>query len=129
MCAVYYRDASEVEPVREFLRRLPPDVRASVDVQIERLNLQRVNGPPLPFPHSSQVEGEMRELRCHHGTTLYRVLYRRSHNLLILLHIFVKASKRIPEEEIEIARRRWTDFQTAMNPVPQPPRRIGHDAP
>ncbi len=34
----------------------------------------RTNDPPLPFPWSSQLEGELRELRCHYGSELYRVL-------------------------------------------------------
>jgi hypothetical protein len=37
--------------------------------------------PPLAFPATSQVDGELRELRCHYGPVLYRVLYRRSKNL------------------------------------------------
>lgn len=34
---------------------------------------------------SSQVEGELRELRCHYGNTLYRILYWRSDNPFVLL--------------------------------------------
>lgn len=46
--------------------------------------------PHLPFPHSSQVDGELRELRCHFGSDHYRVLYRRSERLIVLLHVFAK---------------------------------------
>jgi len=41
-----------------------------------------------PFPHSSQIDGELRELRelrSHYGHVLYRILYRRSLNLIIPL--------------------------------------------
>lgn len=65
--AVYYRDQSGNEPVRDFIAALPPQVRASLNNQIQRLNLQKVSEPDLPFPHTSQVEGALRELRCHHG--------------------------------------------------------------
>jgi phage-related protein len=129
MHAVYYRDAAGAEPVRLYIRALPVAARASVNLQIERLNDPRDDAPPPPFPHSSQVEGQLRELRCHHGRTLYRVLYRRSHNLLILLHIFEKRSGRVPEAEIESARHRWMDFEARMNPTPQHPRAAGGDAP
>lgn len=61
--------------------------------QVDRLNLLSDELPHLPFPHSSQVEGELRELRCHYGRTHYRVLYRRSDRLLILLHAFAKRTK------------------------------------
>lgn len=35
----------------------------------------------------SQIDGELRELRCHYGSSQYRVLYRRSERLLVLLHM------------------------------------------
>lgn len=46
--------------------------------QLARLELF---GPQLPFPYSSQVEGELRELRCHIGKRHIRFLYRRSDKL------------------------------------------------
>jgi hypothetical protein len=62
---VYYRASDGSEPVDEFIEALrDPDRQAALD-QIERLNMLRPNDPPLPFPWSSQLEGELRELRCH----------------------------------------------------------------
>jgi phage-related protein len=75
--------------------------------QIDRLNMLSASNPHLPFPHSSQIEGELRELRCHYGRELYRILYRRSRNLFVLLHIFRKDTGQIPESEKRIARMRW----------------------
>jgi phage-related protein len=72
--------------------------------------------PHLPFPHSSQVEGELRELRCHFGAEHYRVLYRRSESLIVLLHAFRKTTRKLPASEVAIARMRWLDFQGRMNP-------------
>jgi phage-related protein len=130
MQAVYYRDREGVEPVRAYLDGLEPELRAALDLQIDRLNMLRDTDPPLPFPHSSQVEGELRELRCHYGRRLYRVLYRRSHGLFILLHIFRKSSGAVPAGEIAVAAGRWVDFLTRMNRVPRrAPRAAGHDAP
>ncbi len=84
----------------------------------------------LPFPHSSQVEGELRELRCHHGRDLYRILYRRSEQFIVLLHIFRKDTPQIPESEKAIARARWDDFKARMSATPRtPPRPLGKDAP
>lgn len=88
------------------------------------------DGPPLPFPYSSQVEGELRELRCHYGNRLFRVLYRRSDRLFVLLHIFEKRSRTIPESDKAVARARWDDFKARMDGQPRtPPRAAGHDAP
>ena len=125
MHAVYYRDEAGAEPVNDFIDGLPPRVQASLDLQIDRLNMLTDSDPPLPFPHSSQVEGELRELRCHYGKRLFRVLYRRSERLFVLLHVFEKSSKAIPESDKAIARARWEDFR-ARNRVPRrPPRAAG----
>jgi len=97
---------------------------------IELLNELTDQRPHLPFPHSSQVEGELRELRCHHGRDRYRILYRRSEQFIVLLHIFRKNTAQIPESEKAIARVRWDDFGARMSATPRtPPRPLGKDAP
>jgi phage-related protein len=128
--AVYYRAADGSEPVREFVDALDDRRRAVLLNQIDRLNLLTDATPHLPFPHSSQIEGELRELRCHVGAELYRVLYRRSERLIVLLHIFRKKTQKVPEAEVRVARDRWEDFRSRMEAKPRrPPRAAGHDAP
>lgn len=130
MQAVYYRTVQAEEPVNDFIDQLPPPVQASLDLQIDRLNLLRPMDPPLPFPHSSQVRGELRELRCHYGRRLFRIFYQRSGNLFVLLHIIEKGTAKIPESDITIAQQRWINFVDRMNaPSKRPPRAAGHDAP
>lgn len=128
--AVYYRDGEGREPVRLFITALDEGTQQAVDRQVNRLNMLNDRVPHLPFPHSSQVAGEMRELRCHYGRNLYRVLHRRSDTLLVLLHIFAKRSAKIPAGEIAVAQERWDDFKARMAAEPRvPPRAAGHDAP
>jgi phage-related protein len=129
--AVYYRDIAGVEPVNDFLDALPDaTAQAALDNQIDRLNGLPEDAPPLPFPHSSQIDGALRELRCHYGRDLYRVLYRRSGNLFVLLHIFRKDTGKVPRQDVDIATKRWQDFRRRMNAEPRvPPRAAGHDAP
>jgi phage-related protein len=128
--AVYYRAPDGSEPVSDFIDRLSVKRQVVLDNQVDRLNLLSHSSPHLPFPHSSQIEGELRELRCHYGRELYRVLYRRSGNLMVLLHIFRKDTGKVPAAEIEIAKERWRDFKVRMDaPRRWPPRAAGHDAP
>ena len=129
MCA--YRAADGRQPVDDFLEGVRDGrCQALLDLQIDRLNGLPVDAPPLPFPHSSQVEGALRELRCHCGKTLYRIIYRRSGNLFVLLHAFRKQSAKVPISEIEIAKERWADFEARMNTQERkPPRAAGRDAP
>ena len=128
--AVYFRAADGREPVRDFIRSLDVKRRAVLLNQLGRLNDLSDTQPHLPFPHSSQIEGELRELRCHVGSELYRVLYRRSAGLIVLLHVFRKKTGKIPPAEIKIAHERWDDFKARMDARPRrPPRPAGHDAP
>jgi phage-related protein len=128
--AVYYRAADGSEPVSDFVAGLDERMQPTIDLQIDRLNDQPTTAPPPPFPHSSQVRGQLRELRCHYGAELYRVLYRRSGNLIVLLHMLRKDTASIPEADIAVSEARWEDFKRRMDaPWRRPPRAAGHDAP
>ena len=62
--------------------------------------------------------------------TVYRVVYRRSENLFVLLHMFRKDTGRVPQTELRVARERWEDFKARMDAERRrPPRAAGHDAP
>ncbi len=129
--AVFYRAADGSEPVDEFIESLGSAARqAAIDDQIDRINMLTASSPQLSFPHSSQVRGELREVRCHYGAELYRILYRRSKNLVVLLHMFRKDSGRIRERDIRVAEARWDDFKNRMDEERRrSPRAAGHDAP
>ena len=130
MTAVFYRAPDGSEPVNDFIDSVPDEHQDAIDGAIRLLNRLGPNDPPLPFPHSSQVEGPLRELRCHYGRQLYRILYQRSENLFVLLHAVEKRSRQLPEADIALARERWNDFKARMEAVPRtPPRAAGHDAP
>ena len=63
MRVVHFRQVNGIEPVDEFIGGLLPEIQASLDLQADRLNMLTPKDPPLPFPHSSQVMGALRELR------------------------------------------------------------------
>lgn len=86
---------------------------------IERIDCLDETNPLLAYPYSSQIEGELRELRCHYGKTHYRVLYRRSEQFVILLHVFRKMTAAVPEGDKQLARDRWLNFKQRMNEVPR----------
>jgi len=129
MQAVYYRDPDGVESVRAWLDQLDVQARVAVARQMRKLNDLLENEPPLPFPHASQVRGELRELRCHCGRRLYRILYRRSGSLFVLLHGFAKHTDALPEAEIAVASSRWDDFRARMDDALRLRRPAGRDAP
>lgn len=129
--AVYYRDSRGQEPVDEFINRLPAKRAAKIDDYVEEyLNGQPRDAPPTGYPITSQVDGELRELRVRFANTRYRLLYQRSGNLVVLLHAIEKDSGAIPPADIEIAKARMRDFKARMDArTRRPPRAAGTDAP
>lgn len=129
--AIYYRDKRGNEPVDELIEALPVKRAAKIDSYIEEhLNGHAPGAPPPEFPVSSQIEGELRELRIRFANTRYRVLYPRSGNLIVLLHAFEKNTGAVPDPETALAKRRMADFRRRMDATPRkPPRAAGKDAP
>jgi phage-related protein len=130
LIAKFYRSRDGSEPVNEFIEKQKPEAQLAIDRQIDRVNVLDEQHPHLAFPHSSQIEGELRELRCHYGRTLYRILYRRSMQFVVLLHIIDKREKVVPEADKQIARGRWLDFRRRMDARPRKrPSPVGKKAP
>lgn len=129
--AVYYRDKRGGEPVDVFIDSLPAKAAAKVDDAIEEhLNGRDPKAPPPEHPHSSQVDGELRELRIRFARTRYRVLYQRSDNLIVLLHGIEKDTPKIPPADIAVAKKRMADFKVRMDAKPRvKTRAAGKDAP
>jgi phage-related protein len=132
--AIYYRDKRGGEPVNDFLEQLlvtSPAASAKIDDYVEEhLNGRSPSAPEPEFPITSQIEGELRELRVRFAKTRYRVLYQRSANLVVLLHAFEKNTGAVSTSDKAKAQERFADFQTRMDAKPRvPPRAAGHDAP
>jgi phage-related protein len=120
-----------VEPVGQFIEALPPKRRAKIYAVIaEHLNGQSPDAPPPEHPISSQLEGELRELRIRFAKTRYRILYQRSGNLIVLLAALEKNTDSVPRSQITVAKRRMADFRSRMDAEPRtPPRAAGRDVP
>jgi phage-related protein len=132
--AVFYRDERGKEPVDDFLEELlkvQPLAAAKIDDAIEQhLNGRDPRDPPPEFPTTSQIVGELRELRVRFARTRYRVLYQRSRNLMVLLHVFEKNTDAVPASDRRKAEKRMADFQARMDERPRRrPRAAGRDAP
>jgi phage-related protein len=132
--AVYYRDKAGKEPVNVFLEKLAvtnPRAAAKIDDYVEEyMNDKGATAPPPEHPISSQVDGELRELRIRFAKTRYRILYRRSGPLVVLLHVFEKDTDKLPARDRELAVKRFEDFKARMDAEPRlRPRAAGHDAP
>lgn len=106
--AVCYRDQRGSEPVDEFIGALPAKRAAKIDDYVEEyLNGNPPDAPPPEYPISSQIEGELRELRVGFANTRYRILYQRSENLIVLLQAIEKHTGAIPEADSDLPNGGW----------------------
>lgn len=132
--ALYYRDSEWDEPVRrwvEDLMKTNPEAAAKIEEFVdEYLNGRPSHAPPPEYSITSQIEGNLRELRVRFANSRYRILYQRSRNLVVLLHGLEKNTDTLPQSDKEIAQDRFVDFKARMDAEPRVrPRAAGHDAP
>jgi phage-related protein len=118
------------QPDHELLEAQPLAVAKIDDAIEEYLNGRDPRHPPPEFPVTSQIEGELRELRVRFAKTRYRVLYQRSRNLMVLLHAFEKNTGAVTARDKRTAETRMADFEARMNASPpRRPHAAGRDAP
>lgn len=101
-------DSNGKEPVADFVDSLPIKVQAKI---LRLIDLLANYGILLKEPYTKQIKGKLRELRITARSGEVRILYFAFTNRrLILLHGFMKKTKKTPIQDIEIAERRLKDF-------------------
>jgi len=94
--------------VEREIKALPPGLKARFLRLAETLE---ANGPrALGMPHVRHLEGELWEMRLKAREGIARAVYVGVRgNRLIVLHVFVKKSDKMPRRALETARKRMKD--------------------
>ena len=101
--AYFYRAGSGREPVREWLRGLDRADRKIVGEDIKDVEFSW----PLGMPVVRSLGHDLWEVRSNlTGGKIARVLFRVYEGRMLLLHGFIKKSRRTPRRDIELALRR-----------------------
>ena len=105
----FYRDDRGRSPVEEFIAQLDTAMQTKV---FRALRLLRESGGQLPMPLARPLRGYgISELRVQTGGNHVRVFYFEfTGRRIILLHGFVKKSRRTPQRELDLALRRRSRF-------------------
>jgi phage-related protein len=100
---LYYHEGNR-SPVRDFIDTLPPKTKAKV---LRNLLLLSEFGLELGWPLVSNVDRNIWELRTVYQGNQYRLLFSLvPEKTFLVLHGFQKKSAKLPERELEIARKR-----------------------
>jgi phage-related protein len=98
----FYRTDSGNEPVRDWLKGLPAEVRKAIGDDVRFVQWQWPVGRPL-------VDGfgaGLYEVRTTHDKCAYRTLFGIEGGVMVLLHGFQKRTAKTPKGYVALARRR-----------------------
>ncbi|HYA14686.1 MAG TPA: type II toxin-antitoxin system RelE/ParE family toxin [Syntrophales bacterium] len=110
---VFYTSERGDSPIDNFLDELDKKSRAKVAAY---LSLLEERGSNLKRPYADIVGGKIRELRIHHGSNQYRILYFfQMLNQIVLVHAFSKKTRQLKKKDIELAERRMEDWMRRLS--------------
>ena len=98
----FFRSAQGREPVRDWLKGLPDEARKAIGDDIRTGQF----GWPIGMPLVEKIDTDLREVRSTVPSGIARVLFTIHEGEAVLLHGFVKKSRKIPKDDLDAARRR-----------------------
>jgi len=107
----FYKDASGIEPVREYLESLAAgndkESRIKLNKILDYMKILSIHGTRAGEPYMKHIDGDLWELRPRRDRVFF---FHWSGGSFILLHHFVKKSNKTPQREIDQAERNMKDF-------------------
>ena len=105
----FFKTEGGTEPVRDWLRELSATDRKTIGEDIKTVQF----GWPLGMPLVEKIEPYLWEVRTKVPDGITRVLFTVDGRLMILLHGFIKKTRKIPQSELNTARSRLRQYQEA----------------
>lgn len=106
---VFFRTVSGNEPVRRWLKFLPTSHKKAIGEDIKTVQF----GWPLGMPLVEKIEPYLWEVRTKVPDGIARVLFTVDGQMMILLHGFIKKTRKLPQKELNTARSRLRQYQEA----------------
>ena len=108
IAAAFYRTPAGTEPVRNWLKALPPEDRRGIGQDIATVEY----GWPVGMPVCRPLGQGLWEVRSHlPGNRIGRLLFCVARGQMVLLHAFVKKTQRTPDEDLTLARKRMKEIE------------------
>jgi phage-related protein len=99
---VFYRTQAGNEPVRDWLKALDRNDRKILGEDVKTAQY----GWPLGMPLIRKLDAGLWEVRSQMTEGIARVLFTMDDQTMVLLHAFVKKTRKTPQAELRTARRR-----------------------
>jgi phage-related protein len=106
--ASFYQSESGNEPVRDWLKSLDQDKRRLIGTDIKTVEY----GFPIGMPLCRPLGDGLYEVRTDLPSGIARIIFCIHENQLVLLHGFIKKTKKTPKQDLELALRRKKKLET-----------------
>jgi phage-related protein len=106
---VFFQTGSGTEPVRRWLKSLPVAHKKAIGEDVKTVQF----GWPLGMPLVEKLGPYLWEVRTKVPDGIARVLFTVDGHVMILLHGFIKKTRKIPQKDIGTARSRLRQYQEA----------------
>ena len=106
---VFFRNPAGAEPVREWLKDLPPEDRREVGKDLMRAQWRWPVGMPLCRPMGDGLWEIRTDLP---SNRIARVLLGVDDGVLVALHAFIKKTQKTPPSELGVARKRLKELNS-----------------
>jgi phage-related protein len=106
----FYKTESGNEPVREWLRSLPRTEKKIIGEDIKTVQF----GWPLGMPLVRKIDTDLWEIRSKLGNRIARVLFTVERNVMVIVHGFIKKSKKIPPNDLQLAKKRLSTLRSSL---------------
>ena len=104
---VFFRTEGGTEPVRAWLKAMPKSHKKAIGEDIKTVQYLW----PIGMPLVEKIESDLWSVRSHVLDGTARVLFTVEGQTLILLHGFIKKSRKIPGADLNTARSRLRQLQ------------------
>ncbi|GMO36860.1 MAG: hypothetical protein Ta2B_16760 [Termitinemataceae bacterium] len=104
---VFFQTMTGSQPVREFLLKCTKEDRKEVGSDIFKVQ----KGFPLGYPVVEKTDTDLWEIRSHIPDGICRIFFTIKDDTIILLHGFVKKTKKTPPKETKTATNRLQEFR------------------
>ena len=103
----FYKSPNGNEPVREWLKSLPKEDRKTIGEDIKTVQI----GWPFGMPVVRKLNPGIWEVRLTLRNRITRILFTVGGNEMILLHGFIKKSKKTIKSDLDTAKRRANNLR------------------
>ena len=104
----FYRTKGGSEPVREWLKSLPSEDRKAIGADLMRVQFRW----PIGMPLCRSLDDGLWEVRSSlPGSRIARVIFSFHKEVLVVLHGFLKTTRKTPDEDIALAGKRRKEVE------------------